>query len=462
MNCEKKEKYLIGLDLGTSATKGVLVSPDGRITADGKAVNEFIRPHEGYVELDPEAHYRSVCGVIRELAAKVPEDGEVIGLSMAAASGNAMLTDADGKPLANIINWMDQRAAQEPVKLLDEFQQFNVHNIVGWPFLRSFPLAAFAWLKEKQPDVFAQAARFCMNTDWILYRLTGQWKMDHSTATTFYLQNQLDGEYYAPFLDKLGIGRKQLSELTGSGELIGMLTGQGAADTGLAVSTQVFTGCFDHPAAARGTGVLRSGDLLLSCGTSWVGFYPVDRRETGLTCNMLIDPFLSSAGGPWGAIFSLPCIGVTIDWYVDNLIAPGCKDKFRIFDEFAARAEPGAGGLKIDMTRPPEKIDASRENISRAVMEGVAVLMRDKLHDFMSAGMSAGRIVMVGGPTNSPIWPQILADTVGVELILANGQHAGALGAALLAGIGAGLYADEAAAFACVKEQNRVILPSNK
>jgi xylulokinase len=452
-------KFLIGLDLGTSTTKGVLLSADGRIIADSKAETEFIKPREGYIEVDPELHYRSVCRVIRELADKVPDGGRIIALSMAAASGNAMLTDADGGPLINIISWLDQRATLEPVKLLDELSELDVHNIVGWPFLRSFPLAAFAWLKQYRAEVFNRAARCCMNTDWLIFRLTGKWVMDSSTATTFYLQDQLAGDYYAPFLDKLEIESEKLSELTGSGQTVGGLTDQGVVDTGLSTETLVVTGSFDHPAAARGTGVLKPGDLLLSCGTSWVGFYPVEQRENALAENILIDPFLSHDGGPWGAIFFLSRIGVTIDWYVDNLIAPGEKDKFRLFDELAAAAEPGAGGLKIDLMKPPEKIADSRENISRAVMEGAALLMRDKLEQFVTDGMSAEHIVMVGGPTNSPIWPQILADISGVELILANGQHAGALGAALLAGIGVGIYCDEAEAFACVKEENKIIKP---
>jgi sugar (pentulose or hexulose) kinase len=281
-----------------------------------------------------------------------------------------------------------------------------------------------------------------MNTDWLLFRLTGNWVMDYSTATTFHLQDQCGQCWHQPFLKMLDIPAVKLSRLTGSGELAGNLTLQAAEDTGLSINTQVISGCFDHPAGARSAGVLEPGQLLLSCGTSWVGFFPELERQKIVDMELLCDPFLSNRGGPWGAIFSIPYIGRTIDAYIDNYIAPGETDKYRIFNESAAEARHGADGLKIDLREPPRRIEAERRNVSRAVMEGAAELLNEKLTCLKGCGMNFKKAVMTGGPSNSPVWPRIIAETTGLELS-AGSCYAGAKGAALLAGIGAGIYRDE-------------------
>jgi len=432
--------YRIGLDLGTSAIKGVLIDSDGRVLAEAVAGTSLLRPHDGWVEVDPQQHYQNVCQVIRELTTAA--DGEILALAMAAASGNTLLTDAEGVPLTRIINWMDGRAEQQPPAVLSRLTPDEVAQITGWPCVSSFPLAHLAWLREHAPDLFNSAGHYAMDTDWLLYRLTGRWMMDHSTATTFHLQQQTSGCYHEPLLRMLEIPQKKLSDLVPSGTLVGLLTAGAIRDTGLSARTMVMTGCFDHAAAARSVGVLTPGQLMLSCGTSWVGFAPLMDRQVILAAGLLCDPFLSAAGGPWGGIFSVPAIGPTIDWYVDNVIAPGEKDRLRIFNESAAEASPGAGGLEIDLREPPRKIEASRGQVSRAVMESAARLLNHKIQELQAYGFRYDWAVMVGGPSKSPIWPTIVADITGIAVEV--GSHsAGAHGAALLAGEALGTIENE-------------------
>ena len=432
--------YLIGLDLGTSAIKGVLVDAAGRVLAEAGTPTNLLSPRSGWVEVDPEEHYRKTCGVLRELAAVAP--GEVSALAMAAASGNTLLTDAAGQPLTPIINWMDQRAAQEQPAALAELTGADVALISGWPCVNSFPLGHLAWLREHHPELYHAAGHYAMDTDWLLHRLTGQWRMDHSTATTFHLQEQTTRTYYQPFLQRLAISTEQLSPLTPSGVAVGSLTQQAAHDSGLSMQAVVVTGSFDHPAAARALGVLAPGQLLLSCGTSWVGFIPETERRRILDAQMLCDPFLSGNGGPWGGIFSVPQIGRTIDWYIDHLIAHGADDRLQVFNDAAAASLPGAGGVQIDLREPPRLINAERAHISRAVMEGAARLLHEKMLGLQAHGFHYERAVMVGGPSLSPLWPQIVAEIMGITVTV-GGRSAGARGAAMLAGIGIGLYRDE-------------------
>ena len=428
---KENDTFLLGLDLGTTAIKGVVVSRSGDVVAVAESKNVFLETDDDVVEFDPQLHYESVCEVIRQLSDETP--GSISALAMAAASGNTLLTSSDGQPYTNIISWMDQRSAIQLPSSLKGLESKDVRQVVGWPCVTSFPLAHLAWLQENRSDLYSDASRYCMNTDWLLFKLTGKWAMDSSTATTFHLQDQVSGLYHKPYLDMLNIQEDQLSKLVASGASIGKLTVEAQRDTGLGGDTDVVTGCFDHPAAARAVGVCEPGQLMLSCGTSWVGFFPEVERQNIIDAELLCDPFLSKEGGPWGAIFSVPRIGRTIDWYVDNLIACDEQDKMKIFDESAATASAGADGLKIDLTAAPKVVNDSRENISRAVMEGAARLLNEKINTLADVGVKFNSAIMVGGPSRSPVWPKIVEEITGIRLTVGS-AHAGAVGAALLAG----------------------------
>jgi len=427
---------LIGLDLGTSAIKGALLDAAGGCALRSvERATRYRHPHPEWVEADAEELYNDLTGVIRELAAASP--APVRALAAAAASGNTLLADAQGRPLTPVINWMDRRCAGKPPPALAGLTPADVRRVTGWPCVDSFPLAHLAWLRAHRPALLDRAAHVCMNTDWLLFRLTGQWAMDDSTAATFHLLDQPARRWHRPYLERLGVTEPQLSRVTPSGTAVGPLTAAAAADTGLTTETVAVAGCFDHPAAARAVGVSQPGRLLLSCGTSWVGLTPHGDRDAILAAELLCDPFLSDRGGPWAGIFSVPAIGPVINWYVDRLIAPGERDRLRIFDESAAQAAPGADGLVINLLEPPRPVAGSRAAISRAVMEGAARALRDKLLALAPHGFRSNQAVMVGGPSKSPVWPGILAELSGLKLTVGS-AHAGAVGAALLAGEGKG------------------------
>ncbi len=439
-------KCLVGLDVGSSSVKGALLDLSGNLLAEASRENRLLTPQDGWIELDPADHLENVCGILRELSGAAP-DG-VLAVAMTGASGNTLLTTTAGKPLGNIISWMDHRTVEAPPTALSGLEIDEVRRVTGWPCVNTFPLAHLAWLQENRPDLVQRAEHIGMDTDWLLYQLTGRWCMDHSTATTFHLQDQRTGEYHQPFLDRLGIRRERLSELTQSGRPVGTLRPELIGRTGLQHDTLLATGCFDHPAAARATGVIEPGMLMLSCGTSWVGFVPCGTREAVIDAQMLCDPFLSGAGGPWAGMFSVPRIGLAVTAYVDQVIAPDVppEQRLRVFDELAAASPSGARGVVIDLresVRRPAATDTA--DISRAVMESAARLIAERIDNLRAAGFTYRRAVMVGGPSRSPVWPSIVAAHTGLE-ITRGGRAAGARGAAMLAGIAAGVYADERAA----------------
>jgi len=440
----RERSCLIGLDIGTSAIKGVLMSAEGTIVSREQSATAYQRLDGGAVQFDVRELYRLTVDVIRRLASALPPGGAIAGLSIASASGNTMLADAQGEPTIPAFSWMDQRVRGEMERVFGKLDADEVHEMTGWPLLEAFPLAHLAWLRCHAPKLLDASTVICMSTDYIHFKLTGKWHIDRSTATTFYLQDQQAAKWHLPYLQKLGIPEGKLPAIRSTGDVIGRIASSAAADTGLACGTPVVLGAFDHPCAARGAGIVEEGQLLISCGTSWVGFMPLKDRHRSVSLRMLTDPFLQPSG-PWGAMFSLPAIAASVDGYIRKYIADG-PDRYREFDRLAASVSPGADGLVINPSVEDDldtRERAEKAQIARALMEGTAFLLKAQIDKLEAAGMRFSAATMVGGPSETFPWPQIVADVLGMDIRTVNGSCAGAAGAAIIAGIGAGLYTDE-------------------
>jgi xylulokinase len=438
------EKYLIGLDIGTSAIKGALVSLSGEVISHGKEKIEYTYPSKEKVEFDIEKLYYQVANVISDLAKSLKNKGQITGLSIASASGNIVLLDPEMKPLMPCINWMDSRVSNEVELILGEINKQEIYELIGWPLSKRFPLAQLCYLKYHEPKILEDASKICMSTDYVLYRLTGKLVIDESTATTFFLMDQKKRVWYEPLLNSLDIPLWKLPKIYPSGIRAGTITKEAAAETGLSLETSVVLGAFDHPCAARGAGILREGQMLISCGTSWVGFYPTMNRQDAINLKMLIDPYLSPKG-PWAAMFSLSAISNTVDQYICKYIS-SADNRYEEFDKFASLAKPTLDGLFINPLLKEVDKDIgtfSKPEISRALMEGVAFLFKMYMerHQKLSEKISDG--VMVGGPSLTRPWPQILRDILDIPITSINGSFAGAVGAAILSGIGTGIYKNE-------------------
>lgn len=463
----RRSDLLIGIDLGTSAMKAVLSDARGNIVRQAIRQVTLIRTEDQRVEIDAECYFRDLCSLMKELVAAIDTPGEIKAICLSGASGNTVLLDEDYRPVRNVISWLDTRTAGKEAELWPELDPERIYRRAGWPFDGTFPLAHLGWLKRFEPDAWQRARYFTMLNDYLYYRLCGRLVLDHSKATTFFLQDQATSAWNRELLAFLGLEADQLSELMPSGSICGDVTPAAARATGLAPGTRVVTGCFDHPSAARSTGVFDAGDLLISAGTSWVVFAPLKDRETGLRGRMLVDPFLSPSGC-WGGMFALTGVAGKLQAYLDHGIA-ATNDEARLerFNRLAAAATPGADGLLIDLYESPR--EQNREilptttpaNIARALMEGIVFRTRNQVDKLMRlTGCPLGRIVLTGGPTKSPIWPSILADVLNRPLVIPEtGEQAGAMGAAILAGVGIGIFRDEKEGYLRMRSSERIIEP---
>jgi len=438
-----RKQYLLGLDLGTTNIKGVLMSIDGQIQKTVSETMSYINGQDNTVEYNAEDFYKKVAGVIKDLTESIEKSRDICGISMVSASGNTVLLNETNKPIRPVINWMDRRFTNETERVLQNPDMQKLYNTTGWPFYNSFPLAHLSWLKLNEAENLKTAKRICLVTDYVNYRLTRAFKTNPSTATTSYLFDQKAGVWANDIIDKLGISSKMLPEIVKSGKVIGVINDETAELTGLLPGTPVIAGSFDHPGAARGTGVLHEGDLLLSCGTSWVGFYPLKDRVKLISMEMLIDPFLCD-DGCYGGMFSLPSIGKHIDALINNWISDKV-DRYKLLNSEARTVKSGQSELLINPLTDLQK-DFSQYStgiISRAIMEGTALLMKEQIDNLTKNGIVVNRIVMAGGPADSEVWVEILCDILETDIQVSYGGFAGAVGAAVIAGIGTDIYIDE-------------------
>ncbi len=426
------EKYAIGLDLGTSSVKAVLFSKEcGVVAKDSEAFSytpAFLPNGSEYLGINMEGFYGSICAVLRRLAKKIPTDAEFAGIAMASASGNSVICDANGQAIIDGCSWLNRPMDDEVAAVFGKDFGSDVLENSGWSFVSSFPLGQLAHLRANAPELLDEAKTVCMSTEYVLHRLTGVWGTDVSTATPFYLLDQKKRAWNERYLLALGIPKEKLPPLHECGELLGKITEAASRDTGLPVGASVYLGSFDHPTAARASNVQRQGDLLISCGTSWVCFFPMNKREDIIAGGMLTDPFLSPHG-PWGAMLSLTRASEQIKEVLDRYISTG-EDKFLLLDKLAASAKSDAGGLLFNpIEKIPDLSAYSKENIARALMVGIANALKERVTDFIKVE----RITMCGGPSSSPVWRTVLSEIFGVPVGVTYGAHSGAVGAALYA-----------------------------
>lgn len=430
-------EYFVGLDIGTSSVKGVLMSRDGKVE------NVKTKKHAYYWEndlklLNAEDFCDNCFSVIKELSDSLQGEDKIAGVCVSGAGGNLMLVK-DGKSCSPVYGWQTSYDPAITEKVLAPLSKEAVYNTVGWPKLDSFPLSALGYLKATNPQALENADMVCMHIEYLNYKLTGAWGITRSQGTTFYLIDQAAGKYSKEHLDVLGLTEDKLPPIVDACSILGTVTAEAAEKTGLDVGTPVIPGTFDHPSAARGAGVFDESNVMVSCGTSWVVFIPYATRDIPHSKGILVDPFMAPKGN-WCGMKSMTSVAETIDKYTTLFLG---DISVKEFDRLAAEATLGCNGLVIE----DENTDVngySRPDIARAIMENIARRLKAFLEELE---IKADVVKLVGGITNSKPWCEVVGQITGKEVRVINGEHAGAIGSAIMAGVGVGAYAGEKEAF---------------
>lgn len=450
---------ILGLDVGTSSVKAVLFDTDGAIRGEARVAYPLATPRPGWVEQDPETLWQALLRAAQAATAQAPEL-QVRGLAMAAQSGSLLLADETGRPLAPFITWMDGRSAALVARWRAEGRGSTIRAVSGWSLHPGLGLPTLAWLGEEMPALLGRARRILSVNDFLAHRLTGRFATNPSNAAGLQLLDVRTGDWSPELCALAGISPERLSPVRPSGAVIGRLRPEAAQATGLPQDAVVVNGGHDQACTALALGITQPGRFLLACGTAWVLTGVTDRPDPpGLPATLDVSGHVLPHR--WTISQSLGGLGASLEWWVAQAwqgpdpARPAPREaRFAALDRELAETRPGSRGLLfLPMTgghRDPSTsraggflglgLEHSRGEMARAILESGAYELAWALDPVQAAGLPVDALWMVGGGARSALWPAILADVTGLAIHLPQGEHWPALGAALLAGAGSGLF----------------------
>jgi xylulokinase len=457
--------YFLGIDTSTTSSKALLIDDRGEVVAVASSAHTLQTPRPLWSEQDPHEWWQAVSASIRSVLESAGISGEKIGaVGLTGQMHGLVLLDEAGHVLRPAILWNDQRTQDQCDEIHARIGREKFIQITGNVALTGFTAPKILWVKENEPDVFAQARHVLLPKDYIRYRLTGEYALDKADGAGTVLFDLNSRNWSDEILAALEIPRAWMPETFEGPEFTGYITEEAASLTGLKAGTPVVAGGGDQAAQAVGVGAVEPGIVGLTVGTSGVVF--------ATTPSALIEPegrlhaFCHAAPGLWHFMGVMLSAAGSLQWYRDSLAADIS------FDDLLREAETvpaGSEGLQFlpylsgERTPHPDPLARGafigltlrhrRAHLTRSVLEGVAFGLKDSFTLIQNAGL--GAIIQVrasGGGTKGALWRQIMASALEAELVTVNTSEGAAYGAALLAGVGAGAWTDVASACkACVK-----------
>jgi xylulokinase len=458
--------YLLGIDVGTTGSKAVLIQPEGSVVAEVTTEYPMFTPQPLWAEQSPEdwwsATVTSIRGVLERGGVRAED---VAGIGLTGQMHGLVLLDASGAVLRPCIMWNDQRTAAQCAEITNELGASNLLRLTGNPVLPGFTAPKILWVREHEPEVYGRVAHVLLPKDYIRYRLTGEMLSDVSDASGTSLFDVKHRRWSPDMLEGLGIPRAWLPEVTESTTVGATVNKQAAQATGLAPGTATVGGAGDQAAQAVGSGIIAEGLVSVTLGTSGVVF--AASNEYRVESEGRLHAFCHAVPGMWHLMGVMLSAAGSFRWFRDTLgeteiveAKPSGRDPYEVLTELAARIAPGCEGLLFlpylsgERTPHPDPdargvffgltLRHTKAHLTRAVMEGVTFGLRDSLELMKTLGIDFRQVRASGGGARSGLWRQILADVLGVNIALVNVSQGAAFGAALLAGVGVGVYGDVA------------------
>jgi xylulokinase len=456
--------HLLGLDLGTSGAKALLITGDGSVAASATVDYPLSTPHPLWAEQDPADWWSATVAAIRTvLASSGVAPGDIAGIGLTGQMHGLVLLDGHLRVLRPAILWNDQRTEAECESITRDVGAERILELTGNPVLPGFTAPKILWVRRHEPEVYARVASVLLPKDFIRLQLTGEQLGEVSDASGTSLFDVGRRTWSAEMLQALGIPRTWLPEVTESPVASARVSGDAARATGLVEGTPVVGGAGDQAAQAVGSGIVEEGAVSITLGTSGVVFAASTRYRTDPQGRL--HAFCHAAPGLWHLMGVMLSAGGSLRWYRDTL---GTEEKARAagagrdaYDELldaAAAVSAGADGLfflpYLTGERTPYADPHARgvffgltlrhgkSHLTRAVVEGISYGLRDSLELMRETGLSISAVRVSGGGARSPLWRQILADICEAEVVTLNVTEGAAFGAALLAGVGTGVFSD--------------------
>ncbi len=448
-------QYFIGIDSSTTATKALLIDEQGDVVAVAATEYGYETPRPLWSEQDPDLWWEGAANSIRQvLAASGVKADDVHGIGLTGQMHGLVLLDEDGKVLRPAILWNDQRTGPQCDEIRHRLGKQRLIQITGNDALTGFTAPKILWVQQNEPDVWARARHILLPKDYVRYKLTGAYAIDKADGAGTILFDLKQRDWSPEVLAALEISPAYLPPTHEGPAITGYVSHAAAAATGLRVGIPVMAGGGDQAAGAVGVGAVQPGVVSLALGTSGVVF--------ATTGGPFVEPegrlhaFCHAVPGRWHFMGVMLSAAGSLRWHrdtfapgvsFDDLLAPaaavpiGCEGLLflpYLTGERTPHPDPLARGAFVGLT-----VRHSLPHLSRAVIEGVSFGLRDSFELIKSgSGAAITQVRVSGGGAKSPLWRQILADIMDAELVTVNTTEGAAYGAALLAGVGAGVWHD--------------------
>jgi xylulokinase len=475
----EKTIKLLGIDVGTGGTRALLIDESGAVIASAIHEHEtFSSPKSGWAEQDPHDWWKACQAAVRKLLKEDGVEASEIGcVGLSGQMHGAVLLDRNHEVLRPALIWCDQRTAAECRYLNETIGPQQLVEYTSNPALTNFTLTKLLWVRTHEPRIWSRFHSFLLPKDYVRLCLTGVRAMDMSDASGTLLLDVAHRCWSDAMLDGVGLNPDCLPPLFESQEVVGQITEAAAKATGLKAGTPVVAGAGDQAAGATGMGIVRPGDVSATIGTSGVVFAASDAPMTDPKGRL--HTFCHAIPGRWHVMGVTQAAGLSLRWFRDNFsvdpTGTQIAEPYELLSAEAAKAPVGSGGVLwapyLMGERTPHldpdaraaliglAADHSRGHVVRAILEGVAFSLKDTLTIFNELKIPVRGIRVGGGGARSVLWRQIQADVYGQGVETEEGA---AYGAALLAGVGAGMWPSVDAACDAVVHVAKRTVPDEK
>jgi xylulokinase len=453
---------VLGVDVGTSGTKGLAVDENGTILASALVEYPLASPQPGWAEQDPALWEAAAFEVMTALASAPEVDASAVtGIGLTGQMHGSVFLDEDDKVLRPAILWCDGRTTDQCDYITSTVGEDRLIEMVCNPALTGFTAPKILWLRDNEPDVYEKVRKVLLPKDYIRLLLTGEYATDVADASGTLLFDVKNRQWHSELMSILDIPGDFMPNAYEGPDVTGTLTAAAAEATGLPAGIPVVAGGGDQAAGAVGCGIVRTGVISATVGTSGVVFAFAD--EVSMDPEGRVHTFCHAVPGKWHVMGVVMSAGGSLRWYRDELCGAEKEvasqtgaDPYEYITAAASRVEAGAEGLiflpYLTGERTPHKdphargafiglsLRHDRAHMARAVLEGVAFAMRDSLEIMEGMGVPITEARASGGGARSPIWRQIQADVNKTPLVTLNVEEGPAYGAAVLAMVGTGLH----------------------
>jgi xylulokinase len=450
--------YFLGIDLGTSAVKCILVDEQGQVKGSHSVEYPLLQPHPGWAEQHPEDWWSGSVACIGELLNKCSVQGsEVKGIGLSGQMHGSVFLDEGLNVIRPALLWCDQRTAAECDWIEQTVGREELGKLTGNKALTGFTAPKVIWLRNNEPDQYAKVAHLMLPKDYVRLQLTGAFGMDMADASGTLLLDVEGRRWSEEVADKLNIPVKWLPPLYESNDIAGHLHAAAAAATGLAEGTPVVAGGGDQACGAVGVGVVKKGIASVALGTSGVVFVHDENYEVDEECRL--HSFCHGVPGKWHRMGVMLAAGGSFQWWKNHFAYEELeqarregKDVYEYLTALAGQAPLGSEGLLFmpyltgERTPHPDpkargafiglNLRHTKAHLTRAVLEGITFGLRDSMELMKQSSVEIHELRVNGGGARSAFWRQMIADIFGYPVVTVNSTDGPAYGAAVMAASG--------------------------